>query len=75
MQTLKEFNQDVARQVEDLHDRLNAAGTPVTPTEAKALWCVGWAAIADVVDHEEGAEMMIQHARKFAAEAERENQS
>ncbi len=70
--TLAEFNADVARQVKDLHDRMHAAGHPVTVTEAKALFCLGYAALAKMVDHEEGAAMMMRHAEKFAAQAERE---
>lgn len=72
MTSLSEFNAKVATEVKGLHDHLHAAGHPVTPTEAKALWCLGWAAIAKTVEHEEGAEMLIAKARELAAEAEAE---
>jgi hypothetical protein len=72
MTTLAEFNAKVATEVKGLHDALHAAGHPVTPTEAKALWCVGWAAVAKMVKHEEGAEMLIAKARELAAAAEAE---
>ncbi|MEE8536907.1 MAG: hypothetical protein V3S71_02795 [Acidobacteriota bacterium] len=71
--TLTEFNTKIADDVEELYTRLNAAGTPVTPMEAKALWCIGWAAIADMVEHAEGREMLITKAKELAAEAEAEN--
>ncbi len=70
--TLAEFNEKVARDVEALHDAMHAAGHPVTPTEAKALWCIGWAAIADLVGHEDGKAMLIEKGRELAAEAEAE---
>lgn len=69
---LAEFNTKVASDVEALHDHLHAAGHPVTPTEAKALWCIGWAAMADLVGHKEGRAMLIEKARELAAAAETE---
>ena len=72
MTTLAEFNAKVATEVKGLHDALHAAGHPVTPTEAKALWCIGWAAIADLVGHEDGKAMLTEKAHELAAEAEKE---
>lgn len=69
-ETLTEFNERVARDVKALHDRLHEAGFPVSPEEAKFWFCVGWAATADLVGHEEGRERFVAKAREFAEAAE-----
>lgn len=48
-ETLKQFNVRMADQARELHDRMHAAGHPVTPEEAKFLMVAGWAALGESV--------------------------
>jgi hypothetical protein len=58
------FNAQVAGEVRELHDALADAGHPVTPTEAKVLWLVGKAALADVLGLDNTP--LVETARRVA---------
>lgn len=64
--TLDEFNGKVALQVRDLWQTLNDAGHPVSPEEAKVLWTVGHAALAECLGLDEGAAHLTETAKHLA---------